>query len=116
MSEYEHKRGRIVLVEREENETVKEYFKKALTDKFNEEEWKDADGDIHEFLSMSNLDDEFFYAKEKLYKAFDVEDIDPDDDLQILKKDPRGRYWFEMKYYNGVTCLSQMVEEELEKL
>ena len=65
---------------------------------------------------MSDLREEFFYAKDKLYKAFDVEDVDPYDDLQILKEDPRGGYWFEMKYYNGGTCLSEMVEEALENL
>ena len=116
MSEYEHKRGRIVLVEKEKTETTEDFFKRVLADKFDDEEWEDADGNIYEFLSMSDLGEEFFYAKEKLYKAFDVEDVDPYDDLQILKEDPRGGYWFEMKYYNGGTCLSEMVEESLEKL
>jgi hypothetical protein len=116
MSHYEHKRGRLVLLEREENEDTKEYFKRVLQNKFDEEEWNDSDGNIYEFISMSDLGEEFFYAKEQLYKAFDVEDVDPYDDLQILKEDPRGGYWFEMKYYNGGTCLSEMVEEALEKL
>lgn len=116
MSNYEHKRGRIVLVERGEDEAIKDYFKRVLDDKFEEEEWNDSDGNIYEFISMSDLDEEFFYSKEKLYKTIEIKDVDPYDDLQILKEDSRGGYWFEMKYYNGGTCLSEMIEEALEKL
>lgn len=116
MSDYEHKRGRIILVEKENTEITKDFFKRVLADKFDDEEWEDADGNIHQFLSMSDLGEEFFYSKDKLYRAFDVEDIDPYDDLEILKEDPRGGYWFEMKYYNGGTCLSEMVQDSLEKL
>lgn len=114
MSDYEHQRGRLIPVEKEENETVKEYFQRALGDDFSEEDWDD--NNVYDILHAPNLYEKYFYVKDIIYKVLECEEVDPYDDIQILKEDSRGGYYFEMKYYNGGTNLSEMIEESLEKL
>ena len=114
MSDYEHQRGRLIPQEKEENETVKAYFQRVLKEDFEEDDWND--NNPTEMLYEPDLYEKYFYVNEKLYTVLDLEEVDPYDDIQILKEDPRDGNWFEMKYYNGGTCLSEMIEEAIEKL
>ena len=114
MSDYQHERGRLISIEKLDGEEVKDYFKRVLGESFTEEYW---DGkDPRKILYEQDLYNSVFYSNGILYKVLELEEIDPYDDIQILREDPRGGYYFEMKYYNGGTCISEMIEESLEKL
>lgn len=116
MSDYESHSGRIILQKRLENESDKDYLKRVLQDQFDEEEWEDADGDVYEFLSMCDLYEKYFYANEKLYLNAVHKELDPYNDIQELEGDDENGYTYFMRVYNGGTCLSEMIEESLEKL
>lgn len=119
MSDYEHHRGRLIPIEKDRLEDEEQFFRRALEGKFNERAWKDylEHHDVFEFFEECNVYEQFFYVDDcTIYKVIEHEEVDPYDDVQVLREDPRGGYWFEMKFYNGGTCLTEMIEESLEKI
>jgi hypothetical protein len=116
MSDYQHQRGTLRPFHKFENENVKEYFKRVLEEDFKEDEWLSNDEDPMEYLGMSDLYERYIFYKNKLHRVEDFEELDPYGDVQVLNANPDGTFSFEMRYYNGGTCLSEMIEESLEQL
>ena len=56
MSDYEHKKGRLIPMYKEDKEDDKTYFKRVQGDNFDEETWDEEDGDIQEYFSMTGSD------------------------------------------------------------
>jgi len=84
---------------------------------FNQEAFNQyiINDDMFDFLDDCNCYEKLFYINENFYKVLEIEDVDPDYELQVLIKNSDGTYTFEMKYYNGGTCLEEMIQESLEK-
>lgn len=58
--------------------------------------------------------EKYFTVKGRLFESFDhTESEDPD--IQQLTRNPDGTYSFVMSFYNGGTCLTELIEEELER-
>ena len=112
MSDYESHKGRLVLIKRLEEETDLDYFNRATEKNVYEKDFESIRDAIYEL----DLYEEYFYVKDKLYKNEDHEKLDPYNDVQELKGDEVNGYTYFMKFYNGGTCLSEMVEESLEKI
>lgn len=115
MSDYESHSGRIILQKRLDNETDKNYLKRVLGDKFKEE-WWDEDESIQEFLGNCDLYATYFYSTGKLYFNVEHKELDPYEDIQELEGDDENGYTYFMRFYNGGTCLSEMIEESLDKV
>ena len=117
MSDYEHHRGKLILIEKSSTEDQEEFFKRVMGDSFKEDAYKDYldHKDIYEFFNDCNAYADFFYKDEySIYRVEEREEVDPYDDVQVLRENPDGSYYFEMRFYNGGTCLSEMIEEALE--
>lgn len=58
----------------------------------------------------------YFFVKNQLWEVFDHVEKDEYEDIYEIASNPDGTYSFIMKFYNGGTCLSECIEEELNKL
>ena len=72
-----------------------------------------------EYLFLENcydfdMDGKFYVVKGNIYET--IEDKEVDDDASFLKDNGDGTYDYFMEFYNGGTCLSECLENELEKL
>lgn len=112
MSDYQHERGQIMPINRLENESDKDYTKNVFGDDFKEENWDEDDG-ILDFIYASDLEDKYMFLNDTIYKILKIEDLDPYGDVNILTQNSDGSLSFECRYYNGGTCLQEMIEEKL---
>lgn len=118
MSQQETHIGKLELFKRDEDEAELDYLKRVLSKfnkEFNEEEFEDfCFGDIYCYLSEVDLYDDVFYVNDKFY--INIEHTETDDgDIQVMKGDDVNGYSYVMSFYNGGTCLSEMIEESLSK-
>ncbi len=60
--------------------------------------------------------EKYFVINNVIWEIFDHEEKDDSDDIYELKPNEDGTLSFIMKFYNGGTCLSECIEEELKKL
>jgi len=66
-------------------------------------------------LITNEMSEKYFTYKDKLYMFLNITEGDADD--SFIKINQSGRiYEFTTSFYNGVTCLSEMIEEGLDKL
>ena len=105
MSETEHVEGRLKNTGVTFDEFMIEYKK--------ENERPDYYGDDKVWF------DDVFYELKFTFKGivYDIEknNVNQDSDISILTKDG-DNFDFEFKFYNGGTCLSEMIEESIDKL
>lgn len=113
MSNNETHRGRIIPILREDNENFSEYVERATGIEFLSVEGEETD-DILEFIDHNNLYDKFFFYDEKLYKI-DDEEFEDDDDYVKHKVLEDGVIEYSCRFYNGGTCLSEVIEEILQE-
>ena len=118
MSEYQHQRGKLMEFKRSSTESKEDFFKRAMGNLFKQEAFNQyiLDNDMFDFLDECNCYEKIFYINENFYKVLEIEEIDPNYEVQVLNKNLDDTYTFEMKYYNGGTCLEEMIQESLEKL
>ncbi len=113
MSQTELHIGKLRKVELKPEQSLEDFFKEKLAEKGITElrtydnDWKDAFKD--EFY------EKYFIVKNTIWEAFEHEEKDGDDDIYELKSNTDGTISFIMKFYNGGTCLSECIEEELER-
>lgn len=136
MSEYEQHIGKLKRVDlsKYDNDIEKffeEQYRKTFTD-LTEQEIQDAyqyavnfkargNSGPWEFLFQDNCDDydigyKYYVVNGIVYETIEEEELNPCDDLSILKDNGDGTYDYFMTFYNGGTCLSECIENELEKL
>ena len=68
-----------------------------------------------EFLDSGKYNT-YFFNGDDVYETFDHVEIEEGNDIDILTPNNDGTYNFVMQFSNGGTCLSEMIEEALEKL
>lgn len=122
MSDYEQHVGKIKPVERKYPESFYDYTKRAFGEVFKQEVWdeyekseKDGD-DLYTLIDRCDLDEKAFLIKDVWYMVTEAKEIDSYDDIQELLPQPDGSYIYIMRFYNGGTCLSEMLGEAIEKL
>lgn len=114
MSEIERIEGVIQLVPRFENETDKEYFERATGCNFQKYDY--APDSLHESISDNDLYEKYVAIGDKLYKFLEYKQEDPYDNYCNLQKIDEGKIKFFSSFYNGCTCLSEMLEYTLQEI
>lgn len=113
MSDVELHFGKLRKLQLKENQSLEDFYKEKLAKKGITElrsydnDWEDAFRD--------EFNEKYFIVKGEVWEVFDHEERD-DEDIYELKSNGDGTYSFIMRFYNGGTCLSECIEEELEKL
>lgn len=136
MSNYEKHIGKLKKVDlsKYDNSTEKffeEQYRKMFTD-LTKEEIKEAYSLSENFVNKYrrnrgpwehlffdncydfDMNDKFYVVKGNIYET--IEDKEVDYDAAFLKDNGDGTYDYFIEFYNGGTCLSECIEDELEKL
>ena len=114
MSEIKHFKGTLEKV----NEIdIQEFAKKFIED--NNVEITQYQYDYHNndysLILVDEFPEEFMFIDDILFKI-NSESIDPDDDiLNFNYNEENDKYYFECKFYNGGTNLSEMLESGYKK-
>jgi len=58
---------------------------------------------------------EYLLLKGRIFKIIEKEDIDPDTDFTNLTENEDGTISFETRFYNGGTCLSEVLESGIKR-
>ena len=113
MSNTEAHFGKLRRVELPENYTLEDWCREKCQDKgiteissYNDSWEEEFRGEFHE---------KFFISNGEVWEAFEhVESEDGYADIMIPNSD--GTITFFMEFYNGGTCISEMIEDGLERL
>ena len=118
MSETKHIKGRLKLVKPPEGKSLQDFSEEYLTEKnytISDYNKKYHNGDYVHIL-VDAFNDDFIIINDKLFSLESTE-LDPDDEiLNFNYNSSDDSYDFECKFYNGGTCLSEMLEEGYKKL
>lgn len=119
MSETKHYKGKIYVVHPPNGETLQEYSKRVLDEsnvKVNEYQFNYHKGDYVRIL-CDEKHNEYLRIDEQLF-LLKKREIDLDDDILEFERDETSvdTFDFECKFYNGGTCLSEMLEEGYKRL
>lgn len=112
MSDYESHTGKIKKVEPRENESFEQLCRRLWVDNGQEiEQYKDEGDLFGEFYEKYlNVNDE------SVWEIVDHEDNGDDEDSFCKLHDNKdGTFSFHTRFYNGGTCMSEMLEYELKK-
>jgi hypothetical protein len=63
-----------------------------------------------------SVQEKYFFIKDEIWEAFDHIKEDDGSDIYHMQKNEDGTITFVMQFYNGGTCLSECIEEGLEKI
>ena len=117
MSDYEKFKGEIELIPRNESESDKDYFERATNKPYSYyfNGMRDCDC-IYEAIYENNIYKDFVCIDNNIYKFNELKSLDPYGSYCNVQEIERGKYRFETMFYNGGTCLGEMLSSELEKL
>ena len=114
MSRTELHIGKLRKIELKLDQSLEDFYKEKLKEigitelRKYDNDWEDAFKD--------EFNEKYFIVNNIIWEAFEHEEKDDSDDIYELKSNEDGTLSFIMKFYNGGTCLSECIEEELEKL
>lgn len=111
MSEQQTKKGKFKKVDLQGN-TIEEWCEQQCVnlgriDKLRYETWKEFFFDIY--------CDRFFIVNDELYEIIEIEDLYHNYYVQIDEQDD-NTYSFYATYYDGGTCLTECLEDELKEI
>lgn len=69
-----------------------------------------------QFIDEGNNYKKYFMVRGEIWEAFDHIEFDEDQDIDQFIPQPDGTIHFVTKFYNGGTCLSEMVEEGVDRV
>ncbi len=112
MSDYESHSGKLRIVELKENETKEQLCKRLwIENEQSEEDFKNESSLFEEFYNK------YFDVNDKVWEVIEHKKMGDEDDMFCNLHDNKdGTYSFHTRFYNGGTCMSEMVTEVLEKL
>jgi hypothetical protein len=122
MSDYEQHIGRIKPVEKKYPEDFQAYTRRVFGSAFREEVWKEYEAsekdedDLFTLIDDCILYKKAFFIQDVWYVVTETKKVDPYDDIQELIPQDDGSFIYVMRFYNGGTCLSELIEEAIEKL
>ena len=114
MSDYESIEGIIKSIPRKENEIDKDYFERVTGSIY--QKYNYSSDNIQEAIYDNNLDDKYIYINNQLYEFIEYRQINDYDSYCHLQKIDEDRIKFFTRFYNGGTCLSEMLESSLRKI
>ena len=114
MSETERIEGIIKPIPRLEKETDKEYFERITKQNYQKYDYEPSS--IQEAIYDNDLHKKFIYIKDKIYEFVEYKKCDPYESYCNLQKLDNEKIKFSTSFYNGGTCLKEMLEEALETL
>jgi hypothetical protein len=117
MSDYESHTGKLRKVLPQENETFEQLCKRlwiaeALKgDEYTEDDYKEGALFSDFYEKFINQNDEF------VWEVFDHKELgDEDDSFCRINDNKDGTYSFHTRFYNGGTCMSEMLEDEIKNI
>jgi hypothetical protein len=110
MSEQQTQRGKFKEIDLQ-GKTIEEYCKEYCISRGEE---KRDDETWREFL-FDMYWDKFFVVNDRLFQIIAIQNLDNTYYTQIDKEEG-GIYSFYSTYYNGGTCLTECLEDELKKM
>lgn len=102
MSDYKCYKGRIKLIERLENESDKDYCERVTG--------FDYADDMRETIYEASLEDQYIVLNNNIYEIIEKKEF-PDGDFETRGILPDGSILFIARFYNGGTCLSEVLED-----
>lgn len=113
MSDTELHIGKLVKVKKvNENETLEQVMVRLLLGSANLSQNK---AELFEQLKyLDNNYEKYFIFKNELYEAEDTEPVESGDAFCELSKNEDGSISYVTSFYNGGTCFTEMIEDELE--
>lgn len=106
MSDYESHTGKLILLEPKDGEDFKEQCKRLFLQN---------GGELEEYNDYSDLFSEFYnkylYINEGIYQIIDHKELGEEDMFCKIHKNDDDTYSFHTRFYNGGTCLSEMLED-----
>ena len=114
MSQTELHIGKLRKVELEQNQSLEDFYKEKLKN-IGITELRSYDNDWEDTFK-DEFQEKYFIVNDVIWEAFEHKEKDDSDDIYELKPNEDGTLSFIMKFYNGGTCLSECIEEELKKL
>ncbi len=110
MSEQQTKRGKFKEIDLQ-GKTIEEYCEEYCISRYavkeDYETWTDLFFDVNW--------DKFFIVDDRLFQIIEIENLDNTYYTQI-DEEVGGIYSFYSTYYNGGTCLTECLEDELKKM
>ena len=116
MSDYEHQRGRIIKVVSEEGITLHQHCLNILEEKGIKYDENYKYYDNPEEQVGDELYEKYVILQGELYEYLELVDEDPYESFAHVEEGDNGEIRFHSRYYNGGTCLSEMLDEALGKL
>lgn len=110
MSEMEHCRGTLKLVEKLRGESLEEQCQRLLNNKERPSYY-----DSYQEMLRDEFYKEYIICNDAVY-SIDSQEIDPYEDIFIAYKDENGAINFEVQFYNGGCSLNEAIETALENL
>ena len=110
MSDYESHIGKIRKVIPNANETFEELSKRLSLENGCEEDL------YYEGYLFDEFYDKFIKVDKTIFEIFDHKEKDYDDCSCEITDNNNGTFSFSTRFYNGGTCLSEMIGDELKKL
>lgn len=110
MSDYESHSGKLKIVEPKENETIEQLCKRLWIEQGNKEDDYEEDALFNDYEKYLSTDGKVWEIVEHIKMG------DEDDMFCRLHDNKDGTFSFHTRFYNGGTCMSEMVTEALEEL
>jgi hypothetical protein len=114
MSQTETHFGKLRKVVINEGYTVEDWCREKCQDKGASEISSYNNTWLEEF--REHFYEKYFVAGDEIWEAFEHIENDGFDDIDIMIPNEDGTITFIQQFYNGGTCLSEVIEEGLEKL
>jgi len=114
MSETKQYSGKIKLIPKHAHEDFQGQCKRMLGERFPDYEIHDSYEYSSQLFDVSHMG--FVNNNTDLYEIINLIEEDPNDCWIKMTKIDDGIFTFNTSYYNGGTCLDEMIEHGLKKL
>ena len=118
MSEIKHIKGKLKLVKPPQGKTLQDFAEQYLIEKnytISDYNRKYHNGN-YVFMLADAFNDDFIIINNILFRV-ESSELDPDDEiLNFTYNSSDDSYDFECKFYNGGTCLPEMLEEGYKRI
>lgn len=114
MSQTELHIGKLKEVPLHKNQTLEDFYKLKLKEigKIKLPSYFDS----WEELFRDEFYKKYFIVNNRIFEAFEHEEKESYEGIYDIKENPDGTYSFIMQFYNGGTCLSECIEDEMSKV
>ena len=114
MSDMETHHGKLRKVQFAEGQTLEDWCK-AKCEELGYTEMATYNSTWEEQLRCE-VDNKYFFVKGDVWEAVEHTRIRDDGDIYFLQPNEDGTLTFVYRFYNGGTCLSECIEEDLSEL